>query len=124
MSGNKGEKKDKKAKGDGELAELKRLPGPLAPWRLSLVVALAAATTGMPLLRAASTGAQLDVALLRSFGIAFLAWIALGKINKVLAQVEPGQNTAPAEHLSLVSEWKAGEPAADQIAADRSGRAA
>ena len=118
--GNKGGKKSK-----GEVVVLRRLPGPLAPWRLSLVVALAAATTGMPLLRAASSGEQLDYALLRSFGIAFLAWIALGKINKVLGQVEPGQApAASSERLATVSEWKEPEPSAGQLAADRSGRAA
>jgi hypothetical protein len=59
--------------------------GPLGPWRFSLSVVAAAALTGMPLLDAVETGVGLDMALLRTFGAAFLVWIATGMINKMLA---------------------------------------
>jgi hypothetical protein len=65
-----------------------RPPGPLAPWRLTLSVAVAAATTGMPLVDAAATGEQLDLALGKSFGAALLTWIAVGGINRVLADTD------------------------------------
>jgi hypothetical protein len=67
---------------------LVRPSGPLGPWRLSLSIAAAAALTGMPLSRAASTGVGLDMALIRSFAVAFFAWIALSSINRVLANAE------------------------------------
>jgi hypothetical protein len=63
--------------------------GPLGPWRLSLAVAAAAVFTGMPLLDAAQTGLGLDMALARSFGVAFLVWIASGWVNKMLAAAMP-----------------------------------
>ena len=59
--------------------------GPLGPWRLSLSIAAAAVMTGMPLMRAASSGVELDLALLRSFGAAFLIWVCLSSINRVIA---------------------------------------
>jgi len=82
-------------------------PGPLAPWRLALVVALAAATTGMPLLDAAKTGVGLDLALLRSFGIAFLGWIALGRINHVLRQASADPAARRAPRLTSVPDLRA-----------------
>lgn len=66
----------------------KRPPGPLGPWRLSIVVLVSGITTGSALLAAATTGVELDIALARSFGVAFLVWVALGKINLVLGQAE------------------------------------
>jgi hypothetical protein len=63
-----------------------RPSGPLGPWRLSLSIAVAAAFTGMPLSRAATSGIGLDMALLRSFVVAFFTWIALSSINRVLAE--------------------------------------
>ena len=62
-----------------------RPSGPLGPWRLSLSIVAAALFTGMPLSRAATTGVGLDMALLRSFVVAFFTWIALSMINRVLA---------------------------------------
>jgi hypothetical protein len=65
-----------------------RIGGPLGPWRLSLSIAASAGFTGMPLSRAATTGAGLDMALVRSFAVAFFAWIALSSINRVLADAQ------------------------------------
>ena len=65
-----------------------RAPGPLAVWRLPLSVGAAAACTGMPLLDAVTTGQHLDLALGRSFGAAFLVWIATGRVNHILADAE------------------------------------
>jgi hypothetical protein len=62
-----------------------RPSGPLGPWRLSLSIVAAAVFTGMQLSRAATTGVGLDLALLRSFVVAFFTWIALSMINRVLA---------------------------------------
>ncbi len=65
--------------------KLARKTGPVAPWRLSLSVALSAVLTGTKLLDALETdGANLDFALLRSFGVGFCAWFILGLINRVL----------------------------------------
>jgi hypothetical protein len=64
---------------------VRRPSGPLGPWRLSLSIVAAAVFTGMPLSRAATTGIDLDFALMRSFGVAFFAWVALSMINRVLA---------------------------------------
>jgi len=61
-----------------------RLPGPLAPWRLVIVVTVSALLTGSKLIDAVSSGVGVDFALMRSFGVAFIVWIALGIINKVL----------------------------------------
>jgi hypothetical protein len=63
-------------------------PGPLAPWKLSIAVATSAALTGMPLYDAAFTGVGVDMALVRSFAVAFFVWIAVGFINKVLRQAQ------------------------------------
>jgi hypothetical protein len=59
--------------------------GPLGPWRLSISVLVALGFTGMPLWQTAQTGVGLDMALLRSFGVAFITWIATGRLNKMLA---------------------------------------
>jgi len=59
--------------------------GPLGPWRLSISVLVAPGFTGMPLWQTAQTGVGLDMALLRSFGVAFITWIATGRLNKLLA---------------------------------------
>ncbi len=61
-------------------------PGPLAPWKLSISVGASAALTGSSLYDAALTGVALDMALMRSFGVAFSVWIAVGFVNKVLRQ--------------------------------------
>ncbi|MCU1361109.1 MAG: hypothetical protein JWN99_2398 [Ilumatobacteraceae bacterium] len=70
-----------------------RPSGPLGPWRLSLSIVAAAVFTGMPLSRAATTGIDLDTALMRSFVVAFFTWIALSFVNRVL-----GQAAAAADH--------------------------
>lgn len=78
------EKKPKKQK------KVKAPPGPLAPFKLSLAVCASALTTGLPLLNAWSSGVDVDIALGRSFGVAFLLWIVLGKVSRMLgtAQLE------------------------------------
>ena len=96
---------------DGGHETVVAVAGPLAPWRLVLVVALAAVTTGMPLMHAAQTGVGLDMALLRSFGIAFLAWVALGRINRVLGRAAADELQHPAARLSAVPDWKPDAPA-------------
>lgn len=77
-------------------------PGPLAPWKLSIAVAVSAALTGMPLYDAAMTGVGIDMALIRSFGLAFGVWIAVGMANKVLrqAQVVAEPQAAPPAEVS------------------------
>lgn len=67
---------------------VQRAPGPLAVWRLPMSVGVAAAFTGMPFVDAVTTGQHLDLALGRSFGAAFLVWIATGRVNNILADAE------------------------------------
>lgn len=69
-------------------------PGPLAPWRFSIAILVSAVTTGMTLYSAAVTGIDLDMALVRSFGVYFLTWIVLGSINKMLAIAESKDSAA------------------------------
>lgn len=123
----KGEKgKGDQGKGKGKGKKVKRPPGPLAPWRLSIVVAVSAITTGQALLDAAQTGIQLDLALMRSFGVAFVLWIVLGKINRVLGDAQAESAAAAASHLQLVPHADAADQAeqADANDAGQSGRAA
>ncbi len=75
----------------------RRGEGPLAPWRLSLSVAASIVFTGMPLVDAATTGIDVDTALLRSFGVAFLTWVALGALNRALIDLPPADQSAEAE---------------------------
>jgi hypothetical protein len=63
-------------------------PGPLAPWKLSIAVAVSAAFTGIALYDAAMTGVGIDMALIRSFGVAFATWIAVGFVNRVLRDAQ------------------------------------
>ena len=86
-----------------------RPSGPLGPWRLSLSIVASAAFTGMPLSRAATTGADLDMALVRSFAVAFFAWIALSSINRVLADAEMA-TARDAAHRSLDDDVAAQPP--------------
>ncbi|MGE0000369.1 MAG: hypothetical protein AB7L17_21855 [Ilumatobacteraceae bacterium] len=65
-----------------------RPAGPLGPWKLSLSVVVAAAFTGMPLTRAATSGVGLDMALARSFGAGFLTWVVVGSVNRIVANAE------------------------------------
>ena len=65
-------------------AKAERLPGPLAPWRLAIAVAVSALLTGSKLIDAVSSSVGVAFALIRSVGVAFIVWIALGIINKVL----------------------------------------
>jgi hypothetical protein len=60
--------------------------GPLAPWRLSVAVVLSAALTGSALWDAAMADHLVDFALLRSFGVFFLAWFSMGIINRTLVR--------------------------------------
>jgi hypothetical protein len=61
--------------------------GPLGPWRLTLAIGTSAIFTGMPLLDAATAGVGVDMALLRSFGVAFLTWISVGALNRALFNI-------------------------------------
>jgi hypothetical protein len=70
-------------------------PGPLAPWKLSISVGVSAAFTGLPLYDAAMTGVAVDMALLRSFGVAFFVWVAVGFVNRVLRQALAAVETDP-----------------------------
>jgi len=63
-----------------------RPSGPLGPWRLCLSIVASMAFPGMPLSRAATTGVGLDMALIRSFAVAFFTWIALSIINRMLGE--------------------------------------
>ncbi|MEX1107062.1 MAG: hypothetical protein WEB78_12760 [Ilumatobacteraceae bacterium] len=63
--------------------------GPLGPWRLAIAIGTSAAFTGMPLVDAATTGVDIDMALLRSLGVAFLTWISVGALNKALFDIPP-----------------------------------
>ena len=74
--------------------------GPLARWRLLLAVGVSGVTTGSTLWAAVGTGEQLDVALLRSFGVWFLTWVSLGRINRVLRQAAAGQVVGAAVRAS------------------------
>ena len=60
--------------------------GPLAPWRLCVAVVLSAALTGPALWDAAMADRHVDFALLRSFGVFFLAWFSMGVINRTLVR--------------------------------------
>lgn len=68
--------------------------GPLAPWRLTIAVATSAVFTGMPLFDAATAGVGVDMALLRSFGVAFLTWVAVGALNRALFDIPPAAGRA------------------------------
>lgn len=96
---------------DGGVVQV-RIPGPIAAWRLSMAVFVSAVTTGMSLLRAATTGAHLDLALGRSFGAACVVWFAAGRVNRVLVDVElrrrldadrPGEPLEPAAERQIES---------------------
>ncbi len=68
----------------GKKGKEETLPGPLAPWRMAIAVSVSALLTGSPLMEAATSGVEIDFALLRTFGVGFIVWIALGMINKML----------------------------------------
>ena len=71
-----------------EAVEVQKHPGPLGPWKLSISVAVSAAFTGLPLYDAVVTGVGTDMALLRSFGVGFLTWIAASSVNRVVATAQ------------------------------------
>lgn len=81
-----------------------RPSGPLGPWRLSLSIVAAAVFTGMPLSRAATTGVGVDMALLRSFVVAFFTWIALSMINRVLADATESLTPDAASRGDVIAE--------------------
>ena len=62
--------------------------GPLGPWRLTIAVTAAALTTGRALLDAVSMGVGVDLALGRSFAVAFVVWVLTGVVNRILAEAE------------------------------------
>lgn len=56
---------------------------------MSIAVAVSAAFTGLDLYGAAMTGTiGIDMALIRSFGVAFAVWIAVGFVNRVLRDAQ------------------------------------
>ncbi|MFN8024310.1 MAG: hypothetical protein U0Q03_22465 [Acidimicrobiales bacterium] len=63
-------------------------PGPLAPWRLSIAVAVSALLTGQTLFDSAMSGVGIDGALLRSLGVAVAVFVGLGVVNRHLAQAQ------------------------------------
>jgi hypothetical protein len=69
--------------------------GPLAPWRLSIAVGLSAALTGPALWDATMSDQQVDFALLRSFGVFFLSWLAMGVINRTLVRASRAPRQPP-----------------------------
>lgn len=75
-------KKSKKTK------KFKAPPGPLAPFKLSLAVLVSALTTGLPLWHAWTSGIDVDIALGRSFAVAFVLWIVLGRISRMLGMAQ------------------------------------
>jgi hypothetical protein len=77
--------KKRSADDDAESSEHKG-HGPLAPWRLCIAVVLSAALTGSALWDAAMADHLVDFALLRSFGVFFLAWFSMGVINRTLVR--------------------------------------
>ena len=85
-----GKKNKEKLEGlEGAVAEAPPVdPGPLAPWKLSIAVAVSAAFTGLDLYDSAMTGVGVDMALIRSFGVAFAVWIAVGFVNRVLRDAQ------------------------------------
>lgn len=62
--------------------------GPLGPWRLTIAVTASALTTGRALLDAVSIGVDVDLALGRSFAVAFVVWVLTGVVNRILAEAE------------------------------------
>lgn len=68
--------------------KVKAPPGPIAPFRMLLAVGVSGITTGLPLLGAWSSGVGLDIALGRSFGVAFVLWIVLGKVSRMLGRAQ------------------------------------
>ena len=77
--------KKRSADDDAESSEHKG-HGPLAPWRLCIAVVRSAALTGSALWDAAMADHLVDFALLRSFGVFFLAWFSMGVINRTLVR--------------------------------------
>jgi hypothetical protein len=71
---------------------------------LSLSIVATTLFTGMPLSRAATTGVGLDLALLRSFVVAFFTWIALSMINRVLADAHESVARDAANRADLIAE--------------------
>ncbi len=80
--GGKDKDKSKKTK------KFKPPPGPLAPFRLLLTVSVSAVTTGLPLWNAWMSGYDVDIALGRSFAVAFVLWIVLGRISRMLGMAQ------------------------------------
>lgn len=83
--------------------------GPLGPWRLSIAVGVAAVTTGKAFVDAASSGGQIDLALGRSFAVAFVMWMVLGAVNRILIQAEVARlvdaRTAAEEAVESTDTW-------------------
>lgn len=90
-------KADKAARAAG------RGPGPIAAWRFTLSIASSALLTGQALVEATTTGQHMDLALGRSFGAAFVVWIASGRVNRVFADADRRANAAETDVESPAS---------------------
>jgi hypothetical protein len=119
-------KKAKKQKGKESLEQLGGSgatpppdPGPLAPWRLSIAVAVSALLTGSDLWDAAMTGVAVDMALLRSFGVAFVPWIATGFVNRILVQAQHAADAEAAAEADAEARERADEPAPELYVDER-----
>jgi hypothetical protein len=80
--------------------------GPLAPYRLVLVVMFTLATTGRSLWVAGVSGVNVDGALIRTAIAGVLAWIVLGRVNAILKSAAP-----PPVRTALRSEASEASPA-------------
>ena len=72
-----------------------RSVGPIAPWRLPATVLTAAATSGVRLFDATTTGVGLDEALVRTLAVGAITWVVLGRIDRVIASVDAAAEDAP-----------------------------
>lgn len=108
--GKDGGKKGKKGKEqrEGLVEAAPADPGPLAPWRLSIAVAVSALLTGQTLFDSAMTGVGIDGALLRSLGVAVAVFVGLGIVNRLLVQA---QEAVDAERAAREREQRAREAA-------------
>lgn len=88
---------------DGSDASDLKHHGPLAPWRLSLAVLVAAVLTGPALWDSAFADRHDDFALLRSFGVFFLTWFCLGMINRTIVRAmrTPARRSSGSELADL-----------------------
>ena len=68
--------------------------GPIAPYRLLIVMLFVFAIVGRDLYAAAMTGANVDDALIRGAIAGIFAWFVLGRMNAILKQATPPKASA------------------------------